>query len=853
MKRITVGVLAHVDAGKTTLSEALLYTAGAIAHCGRVDKKDTHFDTAGVERERGITVFSSSALFRAGDTEVTLLDTPGHVDFSCETERTLCVEDYAILVISATDGVQSHTKTLWHLLAARGIPAILFVNKTDIAEESPATLMRQIRTLLSPACVDFTEKNSEEIASADVSLMDEFLNTGSVSDASVATAVRGRKLFPCFFGSALKLTGVRDFLAALDRYTLPTPYQDRLLGLKVYKIARDRGGARLTYLKVTGGTLSVKDRITYRDKNGGHVTECVEDLREVTGEKPKALRTATPGMLVSIPGLTKTYPGLGIGIEPTDGITAAPVLHYRLILPENTDPYTAYVRLTVLAEEDPSLGLFYDEQSKELSVNLMGDIQKEILVRIIRDRFGLDVTFGEGWILYRETVKSAVIGSGHFEPLRHYAEVHLRIEPLPTGSGTELDSECPADVLPLHFQRLILSHLGERTLTGPLTGAPLTDVRIVLIAGRAHPKHTEGGDFRQATFRALRQGLRKADCILLEPSFDFTMHLPRESLGRAMNDIAERSGTCEPPEFEGDTATLCGNAPVSALRSYATVLRAYTGGEGRLTLQIGDCLPCKNAQEVIAASGYDPDLDERNTANSVFCKAGAGYVVSWQEADTLMHVRPDKDGSLPEESAPVYRKTSGYRGTAEEDKELLRIFEDTYGKIRPRTVSEQKENAAENEKEEKTGRRRKTLRPTEEYLLVDGYNLLHACPDIQKKAKNDLDTARELLIRILCNYVGYRKCRMTVVFDAYRRKGGEGSTEKCGGLEIVFTKENETADARIERIAHDTASGFTVRVVTSDEQVQRMILGDGALRCSAAEFYKEMETTAREIREIIDS
>ncbi len=854
MKRTVAGILAHVDAGKTTLSEGLLYSAGVIDKLGRVDKRNAYLDTYSLERERGITIFSKQAVLSFGDTEITLIDTPGHIDFSCEAERALAIQDYAILVVSATDGIQAHTKTLWQLLAARRIPTFIFVNKTDISEKTRIELMEELKTGLSERCADFSTEASflENAAGVDERLMGEYFDTGVISDDSLRSAISARRLFPCYFGSALKTVGVSEFLEGFDRYTEKTHYNEKAFGAKVYKIARDKEGRRLTYMKITGAKLAAKDVLEFKDKDGAAVREKVEEIRIYSGERYKSVREAPAGSVCAVLGLSGTGAGMGLGIEKNDETTLSPVLDYTVLLPSGISEYEAYLKFLTLTEEDPSLALSYDAKTKEIRVRLMGEIQLEVLKRMISERFGIDVSFGEGKILYKETVLSPVRGAGHFEPLRHYAEVHLLIEPLPEGSGIICGSDCSTDLLALNWQRLVMTHLEEKVHRGVLTGSPITDIRITLTAGKAHLKHTEGGDFRQATYRAVRQGLMKAENVLLEPTFDFRIELPRENLGRAMNDITSMHGTADPPEIIGESAVLTGNCPVYTMRSYATELRAYTRGEGKLSMTVGAYAPCYNADEVIERIAYSPELDERNTPNSVFCKAGSGYVVPWNEADALMHLDPDsgEENTILEERAFRAQRVT-YGGSAEEDKELMRIFESTYGKIKPRRLAEKTENSAA--PAEKKQRPAKQKPKGDSYVIIDGYNFIFAVEEFRKLADGDISLARDTLARLMCDYSSFKKCKVIIVFDAYKRKGGEGSVERWGDVSVVYTKEAETADAYIEKATHDMAGEHTVRVVTSDMQEQLVVLGSGGLRVSAAEFFGEMNTTAKEIKEAIDS
>lgn len=856
MKNLAVGILAHVDAGKTTLSEGLLYSSGATSRLGRVDKKDAFLDNHSLERERGITIFSHQAILDLPNTRITLIDTPGHIDFSCEAERAISVQDYAILVVSATDGVTAHTKTLWHLLAAKRVPTFIFVNKLDIADRTRPQLLSEIKTILSPSAVDFSHDTEadfyEACASADEGLMEEFFSTDSLCLDSLRRGIQARKIFPVYFGSALKMKGVAEFLEGIDKYTLQKSHSESIFGAKVYKISRDAQGKRLSWVKVTGGSLRPKDTVEIVTEGGERILEKVEEIRLYSGEKYKTLATATAGTVCVLMGLTETRVGMGLGFELSDSQTLAPVLNYRLALPREANPYETYMRLMALAEEDPSLALSYESRTHEIRIRLMGEIQTQVLKRIILDRFGIDVEFDEGEILYKETIADTSFGAGHFEPLRHYAEVHLRLDPLPEGSGVICATECPTDTLALNWQRLVMTHIEERVHRGVLTRSPLTDVKITLTAGKAHLKHTEGGDFRQATYRAIRQGLMKGESVLLEPTFDFHVELPMENLGRLMTDISSMQGTASAPEFVGDTAILEGNCPVATMRSYAGELRAYTRGEGKITLTVGPYKPCHNTLEVVERIGYNPDLDDRNPAGSVFCKGGSGYAVPWNEADELMHIT---DTGVPKEVAEVTEtvrvaKKLDYHGTVEEDKELMRIFESTYGKIKPRKISEKTENSAPTEAKRE---RPKKMKPRgEEYIIIDGYNFLFAIDEMRKMAESDMARARDVLARMMCDYAAFRRCRVIIVFDAYNRTGGEGSVTELGAVSVVYTKESQTADAYIERTTYEISGEHSVRVVTSDYQEQLVILGNGGLRVSAREFYGELTETVKAIREKIE-
>ena len=857
MKRLTVGILAHVDAGKTTLSEGLLFSSGTLQKMGRVDKKDAFLDNHAIERERGITIFSSQAILAFGDTGMTLIDTPGHIDFSCETERALSVQDYAILVVSATDGVTAHTKTLWHLLSARGIPTIIFVNKLDISERRRGALLAELKCMLSSRIVDFTEDNSpdfyESCASNDERLMEEFFSTDKLEIEGIKNAIAKRRIFPCLFGSALKMKGVSELLSLIDKYAKQKNYSESLFGAKIYKISRDPSGKRLTFMKITGGSLKPKDIIEITSKTGEVIREKVEEIRLYSGDKYKSASVANAGTVCAVLGPTATTVGMGLGFEPSDMQTLSPVLDYRIALPKGANPSEIYMRLLVLAEEDPSLSLTYEPTTHEIRIRLMGEIQIEVLRRVISERFGVDVEFDEGEILYKETIADTVYGAGHFEPLRHYAEVHLRLEPLHEGSGIITASECPTDTLSLNWQRLIITHIEERAHRGVLTGAPLTDVKIILTAGKAHLKHTEGGDFRQATYRAVRQGLMKAESVLLEPTFDFKIEVPRDNLGRLMNDITSMQGSSSAPEINEATAILEGRCPVATMRSYAAELRAYTRGEGKIALSVGPYQPCHNTAEVMARRKYSPEFDERNPAGSVFCKGGSGYAVPWNEADALMHITPTGvPREVAEQTEPVrIAKRLDYRGTVEEDKELMRIFESTYGKIKKRAVSERRENSAP--EAQKKERPKKQKPKGEEYIIIDGYNFLFAIDSIRKAAESDIARARDMLTRLMCDYAAFRKCKVIIAFDAYKRQNGEGSVEEIGPVTVVYTREKQTADSYIERVTYEIAEEHTVRVVTGDYQEQLIILGSGGLRVSAREFYAEILDTLRLIREKIES
>ena len=844
MKKIVLGILAHVDAGKTTLSEAMLYTAGITKTLGRVDRGDAYLDTHSLEKKRGITIFSKQAVMEYKDTAITLLDTPGHVDFSCEAERTLWVQDYAILVVSASEGVRPHTKTLWQLLAKRGIPTFIFVNKCDLFSGRRAEILENIKMHLSPACVDFTADESdsfyEDAASHDTALMEKYFADGVLEKGEIARAIKRRKIFPCLFGAALKNQGVDMLMDRLNAYTLPTPYSESLFGARVFKITRDGDGRRIAFAKITGGVLRPKEELSFSLPDGTEVREKIEEIRVFSAEKSKPVKEAAAGALVALYGTERLAAGTGLGVEAGAENLLTPVLDYCMLLPDGVGPVDAFARIRTLAEEDPALDLHYDGEAGRIRVRLMGEIQLEVLKTLIEERFSLSVGFDEGTVLYRETLAAPVMGYGHFEPLRHYAEVHLLIEPLPVGSGIVCTSDCSTDDLALSWQRLVLTHIEERAHRGALLGAPLTDVRITLVRGKAHLKHTQGGDFRQATYRAVRQGVRSGEGVILEPTFDFTMELPAAAVGRALNDIAAMGGTVTSHTNDGGTTVLVGNAPVVCLRSYPTTLRAYTKGEGKISLAVGPYAPCHNPEEVIAARGYDPDLDERHTADSVFCKQGSGYAVPWYEAKGLMHLETERESAEGDADAAFMPPAPRKREDVTE-KEWVEIFERTYGKIRPRTVSEKRVNAAPAEEKRKP---QKPKPPKQEYLVLDGYNVIFAMPALCRLARADIGDARDALIRTVCNLAAMKKCRALIVFDAYRRKEGGGSEEEIGPVTVVYTKEKQTADAFIEKTTYHIAQHYRVRVVSSDKDEQFVILGHGALRVSVREFEAELRSAA---------
>ena len=866
MKRLVIGLLAHVDSGKTTLAEGLLYRAGVLRKLGRVDHKDAFLDTDAQERARGITIFSKQAMLTlpalpdAEETTLTLLDTPGHVDFSAEAERALQVLDYAVLVISGTDGVQAHTETLWKLLARYRVPTFIFVNKMDLPGADAAVRLRELRGRFGDGCVDFTTApDPEALALCSEPLMEEVLADGQPKRDTLLMAIVRRQVFPCFFGAALRLDGLDGLLHGLQSLTRMPPAWGEF-GARVFKVSED-AGTRLSWLKVTGGVLHVKDTLP-----GG---EKADTLRLYSGGKFRLVSECLPGTVVAVTGPANIRPGQGLGAEAdASAPLLEPVLNYRVDCPD-ADPHTVLRALQTLEDEDPQLHVAWRADLAEVHVQLMGEVQLEILQNILQERFKLAVTFSEGGILYKETLTRAVEGIGHYEPLRHYAEVHLLLEPGLRGSGVQLAADCPPDSLAENWQRLVLTHLAERTHPGVLIGAPLTDVKITLAAGRAHQKHTEGGDFRQATYRAVRQGLRMAEAKdgvqLLEPWYDFTLELPADALGRAMADVQRMCGSFEPPLAQGDTVTLTGRLPVATARGYAREIAAYTHGLGRWSVLPAGYDACHNTDEVLAAAGYDPDADTDNPADSVFCSHGAGYLVKWDEVTARAHVSSGLErrlGAAPaarqtqeeDEANARRRRASAYCGTLEQDKELLAIFERTYGKIKRRGGVDDAKKAA-----------RAALHTAPaasvpaapvpagpDYLLVDGYNVIFAWDALRRLADGSLDAARRRLMDILCNYAGYKRCVPILVFDAYKVRGGAREVEKYHNLYVVYTREAETADMYIERATHELAREHRTRVVSSDGAEQIIVMGHGALRVSARAFEEEVNAVEKEIREFLE-
>ena len=857
MKRLVIGMLAHVDAGKTTLSEGMLYLSGNLKKLGRVDHGDAFLDTYRLERERGITIFSKQAILSLENTQFMLMDTPGHVDFSTEMERTLQILDYAILVISGSDGVQGHTETLWKLLEQYRIPTFLFVNKMDLDGAEHDAVLAQLRRRLSENCVDFSEGRDmelwrEEAAVCSEELMAAYLDSGELPLPELRRAIVHRALFPCFFGSALRLEGVEYFLRGLEQYTV-NPRYPKKFGAKVYKISRDPQGSRLTWMKITGGMLPVKTRLT----NAGLSVpkdeaweEKADQLRLYSGEKYQMTDCVPAGCVCAVTGLTRTKPGDALGLEAASPAPVLePVLTYQLRLPEGSDVTAALRQLRQLEEEDPQLHIVWNERLQEIHIQLMGEIQLEILKSLIEERFGLQVTFDTGNIVYKETIAAPVEGIGHFEPLRHYAETHLLLEPLPRGSGLEFASACSEDVLDRNWQRLILTHLAEKEHLGVLTGSPITDMRITLLTGRAHAKHTEGGDFRQATYRAVRQGLMKAESVLLEPWYAFRLELPQASVGRAMSDIPARGGTFDPPETDGENSVLCGHAPVAEMRDYPMEVLAYTKGRGRVSLTVDGYRPCHNTEEVVARMGYQPEADVENTPDSVFCSHGAGYTVKWHEVEKQMHlpavIRLRADDSTPEQTVTRTARAS-YSSPQELDRELKKIFERTYGKIQPRAFRSARSMGYDHPREVL-----RQLEPAQDYLLVDGYNIIFSWDDLHALAQDSMDAARQSLMNTLCNYQAYRRCEVILVFDAYRVPGQTGVVERYHNIHVVYTKEAETADMFIEKVSYEISGRRNVRVATSDSIEQIIILAHGAQRISARAFRDEVEQVERQIAQSI--
>lgn len=846
-KHICAALLAHVDAGKTTLSEALLYESGVIRTRGRVDHKDAFLDTSPLERERGITIFSKRACFSYGNMDVTMLDTPGHVDFSSEMERTLQVIDYAVLIISGTDGVQGHTETVWKLLQKYRIPTFFFVNKMDLPGADKAAVLKELQAKLSPYCVDFTEEEEllcENVAMCEETLLETYLEEGTFDlKKEVRRLVSGTLLYPCYFGSALQNEGVEALLEGLESYTKMPEYQKEFAG-KVYKITRDDAGQRLTHMKLTGGELKLRDEIEGIGK--------VNEIRVYSGEKYTLQQEVKAGDICAVPGFTDTYAGQGVGKEADFCANQlAPVCNYQILLPEGTEEAIAWRQLKQLEEEDPNLHLSWQAQTREIFIQPMGEVQLEVIKRMVSERYGMDIAFGSATILYRETIEDTVIGMGHFEPLRHYAEVHLKMEPLPRGSGLQFVTECSEDELDLNWQRLILTHLGEKEFTGVLTGSPITDIKFTLIAGRAHLKHTEGGDFRQATYRAVRQGLRQAKSRLLEPMYQFRMEVPMEQIGRVMSDVGKMHGTFRQQPDDGEMSAIEGICPVASMAGYGTEFAAFTKGRGRMTLSFCGYEPCHNESEVVKNCKYDPDADVENTADSVFCAHGSGFVVPWNEVAKHVHVDTSIKKRQPvKASTAVPKEPSKKNSKMSEEKELQAIFERTFGPVKTRVETPAKKVIKAESGKTKT----KEYKPVyeEEYLLVDGYNIIFAWDELKALAAENLEGARTKLMEIMCNYQGFCGCHLILVFDAYKVKGNPGSVEQFHNISVVYTKEAETADMYIEKTTKEIARKKRVRVATSDGMEQIIILGHGATRISARAFQEEVKRVNDRIAEEVE-
>ena len=873
-----LGILAHVDAGKTTLSESLLYLSGEIRKLGRVDHKNTFLDHNELERQRGITIFSKQAWMKYEDMEIQLLDTPGHVDFSAEMERTLQILDYAIVVINGMDLVQGHTEMVFRLLARYQIPAFLFINKMDVSPFGKEEIIEELRKRLSEQIIDFTKNDFspadyEIMAMSKESLLEQYLDSGIITKEQIKKAIKERGIFPCYFGSALKMEGVEELLKGMQEYVLETAKVPDF-GAKVYKIGKDEQGSRLTYLKVTGGSLKAKTLLKIKQKSGEELEEKVDQVRLYSGAKFKILEEATEGTVCAVTGLKATYPGQGLGIEKDSDLPVLEsVLTYQVIPKEGEDPHKVLLKLRELEEEEPELHVVWKEELQELHVRLMGEVQLDIIRNLMEKRYGIPVTFGAGSISYKETIKAPIEGVGHYEPLRHYAHVQLLLEPLERGSGLWFDTDCSEDVLDRNWQRLILTHLQEKEHKGVLTGAPITDLKITLLTGKAHQKHTEGGDFRQATYRAVRQGLKKAESILLEPYYEFRMELPTECVGKAMTDIKTMRGSFEIEKTEEETTILTGNVPVAEMQDYETKMRAYTKGRGRLFLQVKGYEPCENQEEIVNAINYDSEADLENTPDSVFCAHGAGFIVKWYEVENYLYLDSKKSWEGKTETSsdisfspvePKEGKTKKESWYVEEDKEFEAIMLREFGekklerhkpayKVTYEKQEEKKRKKREYEKEQLRIESGYVKRPQnknqEKYLLVDGYNIIFAWEELNILAKDNLEAARGKLQDILCNYQGYTGVHLILVFDAYRVKGNPGTVTKYHNIHVIYTKEAETADMFIEKTTKEIAQKHQVVVATSDALEQMIIMGHGAIRLSANGFWDEIERVNALIQE----
>lgn len=863
-KKLVIGILAHVDAGKTTLSESMLYQSGSIRKLGRVDKGDAFLDTYELERERGITIFSKQAQLSIDDLQITLLDTPGHVDFSAEMERTLQVLDYAILVISGADGVQGHTETLWKLLERYHIPIFLFINKMDQNGTDEAALMNELKKRLDENCVDFSQTDTDElnesIAMCSEALLEQYLESGEIEDTQIRNLIRKRNLFPCYFGSALKVTGVDEFMRGIMNYTeVATESEEAKFGAKVYKISRDNQGNRLTYIKVTSGCLKVKDLLSGRDRRKEKDwEEKINQIRIYSGAKFETVNQAERGMICAVTGLSQTYPGEGLGIERDSDIPILePILTYQIQLPEDCEVHSMLEKLRQLEEEEPLLHIIWNEKLGEIYAQIMGEVQIEVLKSLIWERFHVRIEFGKGNIVYKETIRQPVEGIGHFEPLRHYAEVHLLLEPAEAGTGLHFFSNCSQDTLDLNWQRLILTHLEEKEHCGVLTGSAITDMHITLTTGKAHQKHTEGGDFRQATYRAVRQGLKKAESILLEPYYSYRLEVPADMVGRAMTDIQRMSGSFDTPLQDGEIAILTGSAPVVTMRDYQTEVISYTKGRGRLSCTLEGYKPCHNQEEVVKEVGYDSERDLDNPTGSVFCAHGAGFVVKWDEVENYMHLQSTLESKETVDEEFVFptaaaRRASTYLEMTEEDqKELDAMVEASQRKREAARKSYAYRKDFSNEKIAVNGSTKSysNKKKQKEYLLVDGYNIIFAWEELNELAQVNMDAARGCLQDVLCNYQGIKKCELILVFDAYKVEGFSGEIQKYHNIHVVYTKEAETADQYIEKVAHEIGRKYLVTVATSDGTEQVIIRGQGCHLLSAKELKEEVEFANKELRQ----
>lgn len=835
MQKIVLGVLAHVDAGKTTLSEALLYTCGSIRRLGRVDHRDTALDTHELERSRGITIFSKQAQLKTDKMELCLLDTPGHVDFSAETERTLQVMDYAVLVISGTDGVQAHTETLWRLLRKHKVPTFIFVTKMDINTCDKSALLADVASRLDSRCLPLSDH--ENVAMCDDAVLEKYMESGEISDGDIARLIAERKLCPVLFGSGLKLEGVEELVDCLERFTVEPQYPE-VFGARVYKMMRDNQNNRLTCMKITGGALKVKDSVKYLDRHGNPVEEKVNGIRIYSGAKFENVDFVPAGSVCAVQGLSETYIGQGMGFETdSENPELEPVLSYRVNLEKGTDPRIALQKLRVLEDEDPLLRIVWNEQLREIRIQLMGAVQTEVLRDVIRERFDLAVSFDNGGIMYRETIKAPVEGVGHFEPLRHYAEVHLALEPLERGAGMVFGTVVDEDVLDRNWQNLILTHLYEKKHLGVLTGSPITDMKITLIAGKAHLKHTEGGDFREAVYRGVRQGLMKAESVLLEPWYSFRIELPPENLGRAISDVRAMSGSFDTDADENGSSVITGLAPVSEMNNYAAELMGYTHGKGRISCRLDGYYPCHNTEKVLAELNYNPEADLENTPDSVFCSHGAGVNIKWSEVENYMHL--ETGFGREKEATPAYRP----RSFSIDDKELEAIMEREFGPISRRQYTKPVTNASPDY----------VVAPSKrEYLIIDGYNVIFGWDELREIAKKSLDDARERLLDMLRSYRGFKACELVLVFDGYKVQGNTGEKFDSGKVHVVYTKENETGDMYIEKLANDIGKNYSVRVVTNDSLIRLSALRSGVLRMSSNEFINELQYTLEQISEYTD-